>query len=83
MNKTLFIILFLIALALFIFMDLDRCVHDPAPETPIDGEALWYSLPPELLSDVIAGKQEKISDLEDDIARIQEIQREQWEKVQQ
>lgn len=83
MKKALFIILVLVALALFASIDVDRRNQDPAPEMPVDGEALWYSLPPELLSDVIAGKQEEISDLKDDITRIQEIQREQWEEVEQ
>ncbi len=81
MKKALFIILILVALVLIVSIDCNW--HNQDPETPVDGEALWYSLPPELLSDVIAGKQEQISDLEDDIARIQAIQREQWEKVEQ
>ena len=44
------------------------------PEPPVSGEALWRSLPPELLADVIEGKLEQIAKLWDDIARIHEIQ---------
>lgn len=43
-------------------------------EPPLSGEALWQSLPPELLSNVVEGKMEEISKLEDDIARIRAIQ---------
>ena len=46
----------------------------PEPEPPVSGEALWRSLPTELLADVIEGKLEQIAKLWDDIARIHEIQ---------
>ena len=38
------------------------------------GPDLWRTLPPELLSNVVEGKMEEISKLEDDIARIRTIQ---------
>ena len=43
------------------------------PVDPPSDEALWRSLPPELLADVIEGKREQISDIQDDIDLIQAI----------
>lgn len=52
-------------------------------EPPLSGEALWQSLPPELLSNVAEGKMEAIASykssiqrLEAELARVQEIQAE-------
>lgn len=54
---------------------------EPTPTPPTPGEELWWSLPAELLSDVAEGKMEAIADhrdkirrLEDELARVQEIQ---------
>ena len=50
-------------------------------EPPLSGEALWQSLPPELLSNVIESKMEEMSSYQDrirrleaEIVRVQEIQ---------
>ena len=56
----------------------------PAAEqqTPLTGEELWWSLPAELLSDVVEGKMEAIASyqstirrLEAELERVQEIQK--------
>lgn len=47
---------------------------EDAAEPPLSGEDLWRQLPVELLADVIEGKMEAISELEDDIATIRDIQ---------
>ena len=46
---------------------------EPAPPS---GEELWQSLPPELLSDVAEGIMERISDLQDDLRAVQQLQAE-------
>ena len=82
MKRFLCIVLILVMMAVFASVDVIQRNRPPVPSDPLEGEALWYSLPPELLSNVIAEKQEQIADIEDDISRIQEIQRELWEKVE-
>lgn len=54
-----------------------RQAPDPVPPSmPPSGRELWDSLPVELLANVAEGIQEQISDLQDDLARVQVIQRE-------
>lgn len=64
-----------------VLLSLTARFADPVEEVPQvsepyvqGGEALWWSLPPELLSDVAEGIMEQISDLNDDLARVREIQ---------
>lgn len=54
---------------------------EDAAEPPLTGEALWQSLPAELLSNVIESKMEEMSSYQDrirrleaEIVRVQEIQ---------
>ena len=54
-----------------------RQVPDPAPPAvPLSGRELWDSLPVELLANVAEGIQQQISDLQDDLQEVQELQRE-------
>lgn len=43
-------------------------IREPAP--PPSGEELWQSLPCELLADVAEGIMERISEQQDDLARV-------------
>ena len=73
----------LVALLVLVLVLLSLTAHFavPAGEAPQEsepyvqgGEALWWSLPPELLSNVAEGMEERIVDLQDDLARVREIQ---------
>ncbi len=46
----------------------------PTPAAP-EGPELWDTLPPELLPNVAEGIMERISELEDDLRYVQELQR--------
>lgn len=70
----LLIVLLLVLLAKAWEADRTATVPAPEPEPPLSGEDLWRQLPVELLADVIEGKMEAISELEDDIATIRDIQ---------
>ncbi len=74
MKKLIFILIFITLLTLIVSVDIiENCTEPVNP--PLTGEALWETLPPELLSNVAEGIREQISDLEDDLAKVQEIQR--------
>lgn len=72
----------LVAVGSVIFREAPPVIEpEPTPTPPTSGEELWWSLPAELLSNVAEGKMEAIASykstirrLEDELARVQEIQ---------
>ncbi len=82
MSRALRLVALVLLLALAFVLGIDAgSRQEPEPavqvtESPVFGPALWESLDPALLANVAEGIMEEISDLQDDLAQVQAIQRE-------
>ena len=72
--RRLLAVLLLAALCLALGYAAGHAPDKPPDASPPDGVALWQTLPPDQLANVAEGILERISELEDELARVQELQ---------